>query len=606
MAEIEPISNPPTPPDGAAPADTTVVPTAPVEVTPAAGAPAPAGAPASRPRGLVRWGVALIALAVMIGVVSVAAALLAAGGSASSVEGWLPKDTIAYLEIRADLPGDQRAKVGNILAKFPGFADQSTLDAKIDEAAQKMLEGSGVTWTTDIKPWLGGEVGAALTSAVFDATKQAGLGASLGGSAGAQAPDDGAVLLASVKDAAAAKAWVSKQIGGSQATETYAGGEITVVSGPLKSTLAFTVRGNVLIIGPEKTVKAALDTGGSSPVPGSAPFAAARKAAPSAYLGFGYMDVKAFVDASLAATKGQTGDLPAACLDEVVGLVPAWASGSMLADDNALVFTTTTPTVGDASSGTKNSASAVAAHLPGTTLAAIEFRDAGPRLVAAIDALKKQLACSPAAADAVKQVEQALAAIGGADALVGWAGDTAIAVEYDGGTFGGGLASVVKDEAAAKRTLTQLQSLLVLGGASAGITTREESYGGATLLVVTLPSQAAGMAVPDIAVTVHDGVFVLGTLDFVKGVVGVVANSSLATTEAYKAAISAAGGEGVSDVFVDLAGIRNAAEQLMPASAKAKYETEVKPFLVPFEAFASVAKAPTSTTDSRSVITFTK
>ena len=65
-----------------------------------------------------------------------------------------------------------------------------------------------------------------------------------------------------MKDAAAAKAWVSKQLGGTQTTETYAGGEITIVSGLLTSNLAFAVRDNVLILGPEKTVKAALDTAG--------------------------------------------------------------------------------------------------------------------------------------------------------------------------------------------------------------------------------------------------------------------------------------------------------------------------------------------------------
>ena len=103
----------------------------------------------------------------MVGVVSVAAVILAAGASSSAVQGWLPKTTVAYLEIRADLPGDQRAKVGDIIAKFPGFADQASLDAKIDEALQRILDGAGVSWTADVKPWLGGEVGVAVTAAAF-------------------------------------------------------------------------------------------------------------------------------------------------------------------------------------------------------------------------------------------------------------------------------------------------------------------------------------------------------------------------------------------------------------------------------------------------------
>ncbi len=599
MAEIEPISG-----SSGAPGEAP-----PVNVAPVGGAPAGSGGPSGpvtpgkRPGGLRRWGVALLTLAVMIGVVSVAAVMLAAGATSSAVQGWLPKSTVAYLEIRADLPGDQRTKAGNLIAKFPGFADQASLDAKIDEALNRVLQGSGVSWTTDVKPWLGGEVGVAVTSAAFDVAKATGL-ANGGTPDLAKAPDDGAVVLLAVKDPAAAKAWVSKELGGKQTTEAYAGGDITIVSGLLNQSLAFAVRGNVLIVGPEKTVKAALDTGGSSPVATSDSFTAARKSAPAAYLGFGYVDVKAFVDASMAAASGQAG-LPKACLDQAVGMIPAWAAGSASAADDALVFEATMPATGDGASTIKATQSGIASHLPPTTVAAVEVRDLGPRLVAGVAALEKAAACDPAAAEVVKQVEQALAAAGGVETLLGWAGDTAIAVEFNGGAFGGGLAATVADEAAASRTLDQLQALLALGGGGAGLSVRQEAYGGGQLLVVKLPAQA-GVALPEIAVTVQHGVFVLGTVDFVKHVVDTSASSSLATTDAYKRAISAAGGAGVSDVFVDLGGLRNAVEAMIPAAEKARYDTEVKPFLAPFEAFASVTEAPGATTVSRAVLTFTK
>ena len=129
-------------------------------------------------------------------------------------------------------------------------------------------------------------------------------------------------------------------------------------------------------------------------------------------------------------------------------------------------------------------------------------------------------------------------------------------------------------------------------------------YGGGNLLIVTVPGQASGMAVPEIAATVQKGVFVLGTLDFVKDVVDTSANSSLSTTHAYTTAISAAGGDGVSDVFVDITGVRAAAEAMMPAAEKTGYETNVQPFLVPFDAFASVTKAPGANRTSRQVLVF--
>jgi len=603
MAEIEPVGGLTGAPVETVPVEATTIATGAAAVPPPPDQPLPSEVvsstpPAARPKGLLRWGVALIALAAMVGVVSVAAALLTAGGGASAVGGWIPKGTVAYLEIRADLPGDQRAKVGDLLAKFPGFADQASNDAKIDEALDRLLEGSGARWTADVKPWLAGEIGVAITPAAFDVA-----GKPLDDLRASPEIDDGMVLLVGVKDGAAAKAWLTKQTGGTQATESYAGGELTVVSGAPGGTMAFAVRGSVMVLGPVKAVKASLDTGGTSPAATAESFAAARKTAPTAYLGFGYLDTKALVDEALAAAGDQAG-LPAGCLDLVVASIPPWAAGSARAEDDALVFTATVKTVGAAST-TKDTASAIASHLPASTVAAIEVRDLGVGLVAAIESLKTTLACDPSTKATIDQVEQALAAVGGAEALIGWADDTAIAVTVDGTAFGGGLAATVTDEAKAGRAFDQLKMLLALAGSGAGLTSRQEAYGGGTLLVVTIPA-ATGFAIPEIAATVQGGVFVLGTIDFVKAVVDTGAAGSLAKDPVYERAIALAGGDGTSDVFIDIAGIRAGVEAMLPADAKTRYETEIKPFLAPLEAFASVSEAPGATTVSRAVITFTK
>jgi hypothetical protein len=592
MEEIEPLGGP-----GGAPFET-----APAGTTPVATGGAAATPPPPRRRGLLRWGIALAVLVVMVGVVSVAASLLAGGGGTSAVGGWIPKGTVAYLEIRADMPGDQRANVGNLLARFPGFADQASNDAKIDEALDRLLAGTGSSWTADVKPWLGGEIGVAITSPALDLA-----GNQLGDMQALKKVDDGAVLLVAVKDGALAKAWVLKQMGGTQAVEPYTGGDITVMTGPRGGTLAFAVRGSVMVLGPLKAVKASLDTGGSSPVATTESFAAARKTAPSAYLGFGYLDASAFVKAALAAAGSQPG-IPAACLDPVAAKIPAWAAGSARAEDGALVFTMTAKTAGPASTAKdRASASAIASHLPASTVAAIEVRDLGTGLVGAFNSLKTTLACDPAAAQAMDQVEQALAAVGGAEALIGWAGDTALAATVDGTAFGAGLAATVADEAKAGRVLDQLKVLVTLGGAGAGLASREEAYGAGKLLVVTIPPGALSLAAgPDIAVTVQGGVFALGTIDFVKAVVDTTAAGSLAKDPVYERAIALAGGDGVIGVFIDLAGIRAGVEAMAPAEAKASYDTEIKPFLVPLEAFASVVRASGATAEIRAVITFTK
>jgi len=557
------------------------------------------GRPA-RPARLLRWGVALVVVALVVGAVSVGTVLLTSGAATSSIEGWIPSGTVVYLEGRADLPGDQRQNVGTILAKFPGFKDQASLDAKIDQALDQLLQKSGISWTTDLKPWVAGEVGVAVTRDLLDLAAAAQKDPS-----SVTAPDRGVVVLASVKDVAAATAWVAKQVGGTPSTTTYGDGPITTVDRN-GMTLAWATRGTVLLLGPEASVKAALDTKGASPVAASSGFVAARKAAPSAYIGFGYLDTKSLLDA-LVSMAGSTGSLPQACLDNALAAVPDWAAGFAHAANGALVMDQVAPVpsgVPTSSAAPKDTLSAIAAHLPGTTVVALEGRQAGPALVAFWSGMKAQIACDPALKSTLDQVDTALAAIGGIESLFGWAGDTAIAVDYNGGAFGGGLAAIVADEAGASRALGQLQAMLALGGASGGISSRTEPYGDGTLLVVTIPAQATGMAIPEIAATVQKGVFVLGTIDFVKHVVDTAANSSLSTTDAYTSAISAAGGAGVSDVFVNIGGIRTAVEGMIPAAGTSQYNTDVKPFLEPFDTFAAVIKASTSTTTSRFVLVF--
>lgn len=578
-------------------------PTYPAETPPASGpdqAPvvvAPPTAP-GRPAGLARWGIALVVLALVVGVVSVALAVLAGGSAASTLQGWLPGTTIAYVEARPDLPGDQRAKVGDILAKFPGFADQSTLDAKIDEALDRLLERSGTSWTKDVKPWFGGAVGYAITSAILDAARAD----MASGMPAAKMPPDGLVVLVSVKDAATARAWIGGSLGGSQSTEQYGGGDLVRVTDGEAAGAAFAIRGAVLIVGPEKAVKAALDTGGKSELASSTSFSAARKSAPDAYLGFGYLDLTAVIDAALEVSDGTAGAPSQACLDQVRAGIPAWAAGSARAETNAIVFEGNGPATGTAGSA---SASAIAARLPSDVVAAAEVRDLGPGIVKWLDGLRSTLACDPSASDAIGQLDQALAALGGAEALVGWAGDAAVALEPSGGSFGGGLAAVVTDEAAAGRAVQQLQSMLALAGSGAGLTVRTEAYGAGTLLVVTLPAGAVDLPVPDLGATVQGGVFAVGTVDFVKHVVDTTRASSLASAARYTRAIAAAGGDGTADLYVDLAGLRAVIEASMPADQKDKYETEVKPFLEPLEAFASVMKGPGSTIFGRAVLTFT-
>ena len=104
-----------------------------------------------------------------------------------------------YSDVRFDLPGDQRQEVSELLARFPGFEDASTLELKADDTFERLVTSAtegDVSYTDDIKPWFGGQVAVAMTGLPN-------LGSLIeGGGSGLDLP---VVGLISVKDAAAAE-----------------------------------------------------------------------------------------------------------------------------------------------------------------------------------------------------------------------------------------------------------------------------------------------------------------------------------------------------------------------------------------------------------------
>ena len=116
---------------------------------------------APAPRWPLRWAAAIAIVAVILGASAAVAALVTNSHAQSTVIGYVPSSSIAYGEVRLDLPGDQRQAVGAFLSKFPGFHDQAALDTKLDEILDQFIKkatNDKQTYTADIKPWFGGEV----------------------------------------------------------------------------------------------------------------------------------------------------------------------------------------------------------------------------------------------------------------------------------------------------------------------------------------------------------------------------------------------------------------------------------------------------------------
>ena len=86
-------------------------------------APAAPVVPTSRPRrtGRARWAIGAAVIAVVLATSVAVAALITGQSATSTVLGYVPAGTTAYAEVRLDLPGDQRAAIGAFLSQVPGI-----------------------------------------------------------------------------------------------------------------------------------------------------------------------------------------------------------------------------------------------------------------------------------------------------------------------------------------------------------------------------------------------------------------------------------------------------------------------------------------------------
>ncbi len=573
-------------------------------------------APARRRGGRLRWAAALAIVAVVLGASAAVAALITNSQAQTAVLGYVPPGSVAYAEVRLDLPGDQRQAVAGFLSKFPGFHDQAALDSKLDETLDQFIKRATTdkqTYAADIKPWFGGQI--ALTVGPLPPAP------SMTDPAAVTNAFRGLALL-SVTDPTAADAWIDKTIAASGAkttTETYNGVTLTILADGEGPKIAYAVIGDkVAAFGDITSVKAAVDTGGKSGFASEPGPKAALASSSGDHVGFVYLALQPLLDWSSElsqAAASQSGASMTALDDSMKKLLPAWTAGWLSFDNDAMVIEGTAPKPETPIGPTENRTSPLVKHIPSTAIATSISNDLGVTIKQALALYASQ----PAYKDMLDQVDKALGLIGGRDAAIGWIGDTAIVVNDAGGTLEGGVVIDPTDKAAADRLSAALHAVVGLGGAGQGITVRDEQYAGTTITIVDVgdasklsSSGASGMAIPlptghiQLAYAVTDDVVVIGTGPaFVKHVLDTTDATSLASDPQYKRLADRVG-PGTSSAFVDLAAIRGIAEKWIASgdpAALTKYDTDVKPFLVPFDALFASNSTGSGLTTSTVIIT---
>ncbi|HVL52637.1 MAG TPA: DUF3352 domain-containing protein [Vitreimonas sp.] len=550
-----------------------------------------------RRRGRLRWGVALLVTALVVAVGALAVLLLTGQSAPSSVAGYAPVNSVAYGELRLDLPGDQKQQLGDFLSRFPGFADRSTLDAKLDDVLDRVIRAVSddqQDWTTKIKPWFGGQLGFSLGELPDPATAQAGA-------------DARGLLILSVTDADRARSWFSEVVADAPSTEaTHQDVPITLFGDGQPSGAMAIHEDRMMLVGDEASVRAAIDTGGRSTFSSEGAFAEALGSVEGEGLGFVYFDLERYMAWMEEAMDSMPGASGMPMYMPPAGVMPDWMLIRLRAQDQALAMDTVVPHSDVVTAATENRAGVLAGHAPPSTIALVEGHEAGAMVLRMIDLAKRD----PQVAEDMAEFERQIALIGGLNGIIGWWGDAGIAIARGPDGIQGGLLIQPTDRAAADRLLGVIRAGIEFGAGGAGVTVRDESYNGATITIIDLGdlgmlgaifgAQAGlppGAELPDgrleIAMATTEEIVVLAVgPEFVRAVLDAGTGPSLADDARYKDLIEEVGAENVGTMFVDVAAVRGLFETLGTSDpeAFARYERDIKPYLLPIDAFVQATR----------------
>ena len=185
--------------------------------------------------------IALVTLLGLIGGAVVAGYLVLFSVATDRAAALAPGNSVAYLNIYLQPSTGQQMNLAGLIGRLPGFADDASLDDKIDRVVDNLLGEVGLDYNDQVKPWLGTQVAVAAWPA-DDAVA---------------AP--GAVVIVEVKDRTAAEAAVREFVGTDGSaflTEAYRGVDLHVAEGT-----AYGFFGDMLVIGQAvESVQAVVDT----------------------------------------------------------------------------------------------------------------------------------------------------------------------------------------------------------------------------------------------------------------------------------------------------------------------------------------------------------
>ncbi|MGH2445318.1 MAG: DUF3352 domain-containing protein, partial [Candidatus Limnocylindria bacterium] len=564
--------------------------------------------------------VAVAVLATGIGLAAGSTLLNSRATGAGSAAAYVPADAALYLELRLEPSAQQDAALREILGRFPpidGIDADQPLYGQLTERLDELLadEAPGLSWSEDIAPWFDGHLAVAVTDIGFEAMS--------GEFDPMNPPAPEIVVFAGVTDAAAARTAVARIVAEAGRedlafTDTEHNG-VTIRSADGPGAYAVT-DDNVLLAEEAGTIEKALDASAASAGALGDELTRYTAQLPTDWLAFGYYDFTELMTRALSE---------AGAVDpQMVGMVEAYtalfehqplrgamafsASGDRLLGDAAVE-----PPTGPFA--VENRDRGLADEVPSDTLYYSEAGNLGTAMAAIIEPMTDALASVPEGDESVAMIESALGA--DLEELVEWIGDGAVSIGWDGSQPYGGLVLVPTDVDAAEQRLDQLATFAGLAAMDPanGVNVTEEEVGSQTVTTIswTDPSESTEMLLPfgqlsvEVQYTVTDDRAIIGFGDaFVGRVLGLDPGDALGSQERYTEAVAELGGsENGGVTWLDLAGTRIALEESVLAYVESmggtiEYESEIKPWVVPFDRLVTVTRLEDDVLVQRSALMF--
>ena len=484
--------------------------------------------------------IALVTLIGLTGAAVVAAYLFLFSAATDRAAALAPAQSAVYVNVYLQPSTGQQMNLAGLIGRLPGFADEASLDEKVDQIVENLLSETGVDYGTQVKPWLGDQIAVAGWARADDPAQLE------------------TVVIVAVSDREQAESSVAQlvdQAGTATQNETYEGVELHVADG---GSYAFV--NDMLVVGStDDSLRAVVDVaGGAESLAGRQDFAEAMERIPSDHLASAFADLTAVGEATGAEQPlGSYTTASAALIAEEDGLR---LSGSAPFDPASAA-----PSARDQFAlGTEPSS--LPDWMPEDTIAEAVLFGVRQTFEDAEDAL----GAAPGAEDVTSALDtiRAIAAFGlgldlDADVLPLFDREVGIAITgFDGDLPSGQLLLRPDDPEAAADTVGRIADRLSALGGSRSI----QDHDGVEITVLAIPDTG------EFAYAVAEGILIIGLSpgDVAAALDAHAGGTSLSDTDAYRRAFEVAGTRAGAEAFVNVpAAVDVAGDQPdLPADAR--------------------------------------